>query len=128
MSEDRDLNEVSELAVDTDLLTITQVHYQKLANLGNYENERVGAWATVLPGHTAEETLAALRVWVGQRVSDYEEFTQLQQDIFRLNSEKTRLEGSIENARQRYERARGFLHAIGLEMPDHYVRDDDMLF
>ena len=105
---------------------IYSVHYQKLVSLGNFENERVGAWATVLPGQTAEDALAALKVWVGGQVGQHREVLNLQQQVNELRAEHDELALSIGKARDRWRRVKQFIESIGLRMPERFMPDDDM--
>jgi hypothetical protein len=105
---------------------ITAVHYQRLVSLGNYENERVGAWAQVKAGGTPEQALDALRTWVQAQVSLHQENQALESDIFRLPTEKSGLLADVTEARKRYERVKSFIESIGLKMPERFMADDDM--
>jgi hypothetical protein len=105
---------------------IHAVHYQKLVSLGNYENERVGVWAQVREGDTAEQTLQGLRTWVDAQLGQHREVQDLESQLYRLRHEKTALEGSVEHARTNYEKAKAFVEGMGLTMPTQYVHDDEM--
>lgn len=117
-----------EPAAAPDTLPIHAVHYQRLVSLGNYENERVGAWCAVEDGRTPEETLASLKTWVQAQVGQHQESVQLEQDVYRLRAEKLDLESQVRGAREGYERAKAFLEGMGLKVPARYTSDDDMPF
>ena len=110
-------------------MNITQVHYQKLASLGNYENERIGAWATVEEGQTPDESLATLIAWVEeqgqQRTGQEEEVARGQVAIQRLESVRHTLEREITEMRETWRKARAFLQTVGLELPRSYVSEAD---
>lgn len=49
-------------------MKIITVEYRRLRNLGNYENETVGATAEVQDGETPEEALEKLKVFVAEQL------------------------------------------------------------
>jgi hypothetical protein len=49
-------------------MKIVTVEYKRLRNLGNYENETVGASAQVEDGETPEEALEKLKVFVADKL------------------------------------------------------------
>jgi hypothetical protein len=105
---------------------ITAVHYQRLVSLGNYENERVGAWAQVKEGQSPEAALSGLRTWVQAQVSQYEEKQALEADINRLRGEKLHADHALLKAKERYEQARSFIEGMGLKMPGRWASDDEI--
>ena len=105
---------------------IYSVHYQKLVSTGNYENERVGAWAAVPVGQTPEQALEELKGWVGDQLGQHEEVAQLQTDLVRLRGEKARLESMVASAHANYDKVKAFFDRLGLPMPGPYLPDDDM--
>jgi hypothetical protein len=109
-------------------MNITQVHYQKLVNLGDYQNERYGAWANVAEGETPDEALEALKVWVGTQVVDRDQQDNLQRTVYRLEETRQNLERDITQMKARYEKAKLFVEGLGLEIPKRYFSDDDLPF
>ena len=107
-------------------MNITQVHYQKLASLGNYENERIGAWATVEEGQTPDESLATLIAWVeeqGQQRTGQEEEVVIARNG--RPAARHTLEREITEMRETWRKARAFLQTVGLELPRSYVSEAD---
>jgi hypothetical protein len=108
-------------------MKITQVHYQKLVNLGDYQNERVGAWATVEDGEAPEEALATLTAWVEEqaetRHSQEDEIQTARGIIAGLDDQKRSLTRETQEMRETWRKGRAFLKAIGLELPRSYVKD-----
>lgn len=59
------------VAVDVDKQT-TSVHYTRLFNLGNYENEKIGITIEVLPGQAVQDVIEAAEVEVGKKHEEHE--------------------------------------------------------
>lgn len=125
------------LSVTTDRapspINITSVNYSKLVNLGNYENEKIAAWATVEDGQKPEEVLDGLRSWVdeqaGKRGGLRDELSELERSIQDLQWKKRQLTDEMLNMGSLWKRQRAFLEKIGLELPGSVVGpDDDMPF
>ena len=123
-----DQPETPEVPAPPPALPIHTVHYQRLVSLGNYENERVGAWCAVEDGRTPEQTLSLLKTWVQTQVGEANEIARLEADIYRLRSEKDLLEQQVSTARSLYDRARAFVEGLGLKFPTRFTHDDDMPF
>lgn len=114
-------------------MNITQVHYQKPVSLGNYENERIGAWAMVEDGETPEGALETLIAWVEERgatrASQEDEIVRGHAAIEAHRRDKARLEREVEQMRAVWERGKTFLERLGLPVPAAYrPLDDEMPF
>lgn len=112
---------------------ITSVNYSKLVNLGNYENEKIAAWATVEEDQAPEEVLAGLRTWVddqaGKRGGLRDELSELERSIQDLQWKKRQLTDEMLNMGSLWKRQRAFLEKLGLDLPASIVGpDDDMPF
>jgi len=125
------------LSVSTDRaptpIEITSVNYSKLVNLGNYENEKIAAWATVEDGQTPEDVLDGLRTWVdeqaGKRGGLRDELSELERSIQELQWKKRQLTDEMLNMGDLWKRQRAFLEKIGVELPRSvHGPDDDMPF
>jgi len=108
---------------------ITQVHYQKLVNLGDYQNERIGAWATIEEGESPAAALTALTDWVEERGNaravQEDEISAARTTIARLRDSAHTLAREVEEMRQTWRKGRAFLATVGLELPRSYFRDGD---
>ncbi len=113
-------------------MEITSVHYQRLINLGDYENERCGAWANVGADETPEDAYAALHDWVDSNLNlerEAQQDVQLLQNRKRaLQNELSQLTVEIAEMRTRWEAAKRFVTGLGLEIPPSRVSDDDIPF
>lgn len=113
-------------------MTITQVHYQKLVNLGDYQNERFGAWASVAEGETAEQAMEALQAWVLDRAGATQEEDDRLHDLRKeygiLKREYDRLAGDIDTVRKRWGHVKAFVEALGLKMPARFANDEELPF
>jgi hypothetical protein len=112
---------------------ITSVNYSKLVNLGNYENEKIAAWATVEEGQVPEEVLQGLRTWVdeqaGKRSGLRDDVSELERSIQDLQWKKRQLMGEVLDMGSLWKRQRAFLEKLGLDLPASIVGpDDDMPF
>jgi hypothetical protein len=125
------------LSVSTDRaptpITITSVNYSKLVNLGNYENEKIAAWATVEDGQTPDVVLDGLRTWVdeqaGKRGGLRDDLSELERSIQDLQWKKRQLTEEMREMGTLWKRQRAFLEKIGLELPGSvHGANDDMPF
>ena len=103
-------------------MQITSVHYQKLVNTGNYENERVGAWSNVAEGQDPAEVLAELKLWVNQQLGEDQESREIKSAIEALRRRRAliqyqvdQLESNLRRARDAWQVASDFLrkHGVG---------------
>ncbi len=111
------------------LITITSVHFSKLVNLGNYENEKIAAWANVEANQTPDEALAALTAWVEEqakaRVKDQEAVAAAQRLVGELEWKRNQMAAQIKEMRDTWAKGRAFLKAIGLALPRTYLGEDN---
>jgi hypothetical protein len=61
-------------------LSITSVNYSRLVNLGDYENEKLGASAVVPEGYDPEKIVALLKTWVNNLVVGQQQARDLAQE------------------------------------------------
>jgi hypothetical protein len=99
---------------------ITSVQYGKVENLGNFENERVTAWANVGEGQSPEEVLSTLRSWVAAQLSDVDDRSKrvrkLEDRQYRLEKNILTLQDRLFRIKVEWERAEPILRAHGIEM------------
>lgn len=55
----------------------TLVEYSRLRNLGNYENEKIGVQAVIMPGETPDGALARCRAFVAAQFGERDEIDAL---------------------------------------------------
>lgn len=105
-------------------MQITQVHYQKLVNLGDFQNERIGAWAHVSDDETPEEALADLTAWVeSQGLSRREVKDDLASAREQLNDVQYRrdnIKADITRLKKLWEKAAAIVTGMGMELPPGY--------
>lgn len=110
-------------------MKITSVQYGRLVNLGNFENEKLSAWATVEEGETPEEALAKVTAFIeaqaGTRQQQESQVEQTAAKLNRMESDKHQMEREIKEMRDTWRKARAFIKAVGLELPRSYVNDTD---
>lgn len=61
------------VAIDVDKQT-TVVHYSRLFNLGNYENEKIGITLDVIPGQAVQDVIKAAEAEVKKQHEEYRDF------------------------------------------------------
>lgn len=112
-------------------MQITSVHYSRLTNLGNYENEKTAAWAQVEDGEAPEAALATLKAWVetqaGLTPQAQEAESQAQRIENRLQQARydmQRMQIEFADCKRTWEKARDFLKAVGLELPRNFMDVD----
>ena len=99
-------------------MKITQVEYQALYNLGNYNNERISLRATVEDGETPEEVVDQLRQKaIALNVGSGGDAEELYRRMYRYHRDLKELEGKIKTAADQWNQTAAFLKAQGLN-PD----------
>lgn len=96
-------------------MKITKVTYAALANLGNYENERIELEATIGEGDSYEEVLADLTQKVHEQLKnekDYYQYCHKYNDAQRRLKEITE---KLQKAYDQWEETSNFLVAQGLK-------------
>ncbi len=116
------MNELEKLTIKGQ---ITSVNYSRLANLGNYENEKVGASARVDEGQDPDIVLSELRQWVDGKLQDIDEYREMEERRLNLTRNLGDLEGKVAAAGRMWEKAQTFLRAHGLEPPSWPRFEDD---
>ena len=113
-------------------MEITTVHYQKLVNLGDYQNERVGAWANVGPVETAEEALEQLTEWVINRIesrkAEIDEAADLRRRIGDARHDLDLLLRDIERAKEKWEKVVKFFAERQIDLPQRWSSPGDIPF
>jgi hypothetical protein len=111
-------------------MEVTQVHYQMLMSLPNYENEKMGAWANVGVGETPEEAMADLKAWVIEQLTQFKaaktSLEEINNQIYTRNHVLREVDEKARQAQARWEKAKAFLEAIGLRIPAGF--EDDIPF
>lgn len=94
-------------------MQIKTVFYSALANLGNYQNERVGMKAELEEGDSPEAVIEELR----QRVTPlcHKNLQELQNRRYELENQLYTLEDKLKKAQQQWEVASSFLKAQGIQ-------------
>jgi hypothetical protein len=94
------------VAIDVDKQT-TSVHYTRLFNLGNYENEKIGITVQVLEGQAVQDVIAAAELEVGKQHQEHQEHQGIQEKIaeareklWRLERKTSEMERSIKDLEQ----------------------------
>lgn len=109
-------------------MEITQVDYQKLVSLGNYENERVGAWCNVAEGENPADALHALTEWVeGQLEANRQIRTSLaeaESDLYKKRAEIHALERDIAVAQNRWDRLQAWFKENHIPLPSRWANVD----
>lgn len=103
-------------------MQIMSVNYSRLVNLGDYENEKIGAAALVEDGEMPEQTLCKLKKWVSDRagvahehIGKIEELKEQRGDLeFAIAQLRRRTGEMIEKARE----INAALAAMGIQPPD----------
>jgi len=99
-------------------MKITQVEYQALYNLGNYNNERISLRATVEDGETPEEVVDQLRQKaIALNAGSGGDADELYGRIYRYKQSLQSLETKIKTAAEQWNQTAEFLKAQGLN-PD----------
>jgi hypothetical protein len=97
---------------------VLSVEYRRLRSFGSFENETIGGTARVPPGEDPAKTLEALRSWVEKRFGEILQVQDLRSQVWALTAEKESLERAVEEARRRWESAKGFLGRHGVQVED----------
>ena len=100
------------------MITITSIHYSKLQNLGNYENEKLGATAIVPEGSDPLAIHAELKDWVDTQLGQAQETRDLEETLSDLKAKVSAYERLLIRARANWEEAVKVLKAHGVTPPD----------
>lgn len=96
-------------------MKITQVEFQALYNLGNYNNERISLRAIVEDGETPEDVVAKLREKaIALNAGSGGEVDELYGRIYRYKRDLQQLEDQIKTAAEKWNQTAEFLKAQGL--------------
>ncbi|MGG6240915.1 hypothetical protein ACQ4N7_20020 [Nodosilinea sp. AN01ver1] len=99
-------------------MKITQVEYQALYNLGDYNNERISLRANLEEGETAEDVVAQLREKaIALNTGSGGTADDLYSRIYRYKRDLGMLEEKIKTAAEQWNQTASFLKAQGLN-PD----------
>jgi predicted RNase H-like nuclease (RuvC/YqgF family) len=83
------------VGIDVDKQT-TSVHYTRLFNLGNYENEKIGITVQVLEGQAVQDVIAAAEAEVGKQHQDHqgirEKIAEARQTLWEMERKVRELE------------------------------------
>lgn len=94
---------------------ITKVFYSALANLGDYQNERVGMYATLEEGETPEAAIEELKNRVAPLCGP--KLQNLRSEKYRLESAIDELQRKLADYENQWNAAAEFLRAQGIK-PD----------
>lgn len=104
-------------------MAIITIHYQRVKSLGNYENERIGAWVNVEEGQTTDDALRQAKAFVEARLGLSDEADEAQKRISRLEYEHLslgrqvrQLEERLSSAKQVWQLAKRILAAHGIDI------------
>lgn len=99
-------------------MKLLSIHYDRLVNLGNYENEKLGATAEVGEGDDPAAVYAELRALVDGYIVTEDVRRDIASSVREMRREVTQLEAVLEQLRLRWDKARTFLEAHGVSAPD----------
>ena len=97
MAEEINIEPAETIGIDIDG-QVTTVHYSRVFNLGNYENEKIGITANVIPGQAVQDVIAACAVKVAEK---HEERQTLQGQIRDIRCRIGELIRDIDNLTRR---------------------------
>lgn len=112
---------------------ITSVSYSRLVNLGDYQNEKLGASARVEEGDDPSVVLENLRYWVERDLKLRREaktaLEEIQDALWKAKNQHQQLQRGIEQMQKKWQQMRDLLHVLGLGIPGEYQRQyDDIPF
>ena len=111
-------------------MKITTVSYEAIANLGNYENEKIRLDAVVEDGDNWEECLSLIRDNVHEQLKNQEQYNDY---CDRFNKQKRKLEElqeKVQRAQNQWEQASNFLIAQGwdkADVPPFPIEEQDLI-
>ena len=111
-------------------MKITTVSYEAIANLGNYENEKIRLEAVVEEGDNWEECLSLIRDNVHEQLKNQETYNDY---CNRFYEQKRKLEEIVEKLQQahnQWEQASNFLITQGwnkADVPSFPIEEKDLI-
>ena len=88
---------------------ITSVHYSKLFNLGDYQNEKIGVTAQVGEGDDPEAVMAMLMRWVEDQRGLRKKREEAEWEMRELERQEARLKAEAEKLEERKRQAQGYI-------------------
>lgn len=95
-------------------MIIQTVTYRKLRSFGHYENETVGATASVGDAEKPEEALAELSLWVNERLGTAAQVSASRNDLANVKYEIGQRTVELEQLQKRIQAMVDFLKAHGV--------------
>lgn len=96
-------------------MKITQVHYSALANLGNYENEKVELSAQLEEGENYHDCLEDLKLKVHAELNNVERYQKLQRSLRDKARELQTVHELLEKAKAQWEIVSTFMVSQGIK-------------
>lgn len=93
------------------------VRYERLFNLGNYENEKIGISVPVEDGETADQALARAQAFVADQRNQLARLEDMADRVGRLTSQVWQLQRLAQRYTQRYHELKEKLEQLGTEVP-----------
>ena len=101
-------------------MKITQVEYSRLHSLGNYENEKIGAFADVELDEDPIAALRAVQAWVDTQIGLKQAAADERHQLATLNYQREDAEREVFRLNERATKLRDLLAAHGVKPDDFY--------
>ena len=99
-------------------MKITTVSYEAIANLGNYENEKIRLDAVVEDGDNWEQCLNQIRDNVHEQLKNQETYNDYCNRFYEQKRQLEELQEKVQQAQTQWEKASNFLVAQGWNKAD----------
>ncbi len=111
-------------------MKITTVSYEAIANLGNYENEKIKLEAVVEDGDNWEECLEKIRDNVHEQLKNQEKYKDYCDRFHEHKRKLEELQEKVQQAQTQWEQASNFLVAQGwnkADVPPFPIEEQDLI-
>lgn len=105
-------------------LNITSVTYERLVNLGNFENERLSATVEISVNDSPEEAFEYLCQWVNEQLKSQERINRVEQKIQELSNQEKYLQVRVDKIKAQLESLQNQL----VQISQHDIESDDIVF
>jgi predicted nucleic acid-binding Zn-ribbon protein len=105
-------------------LNITSVTYERLVNLGNFENERLSATADIEVDQSPEEVFEYLCQWVNEQLKTEKRISRAEQKLQDLADQEKCLQAKIDKIKAQIE----FLENQLIQISEFDIESEDIVF
>lgn len=105
-------------------LNITNITYERLVNLGNFENERLSATVEIEVDQSPEEAFEYLCQWVSEQLKAEKRISKAEQKLQQLAEQEKYLQSKIDKIKAQVESLQNQL----IQVSELNIESEDIVF